>query len=125
MISTFGLTLTIFVAGWIALGALQRRSIGFGSRAFACFGVLIAAWAGGELMVMTASDTVELRWARRVFYLASAGLPAVWLWLGIRAAEPRWYVENPRRILAAFVLPLFFYSCLFFSFVIPRFQSSI
>ncbi|MBB83377.1 MAG: hypothetical protein CL931_06160 [Deltaproteobacteria bacterium] len=113
MISTFGLTLTIFVAGWIALGALQRRSIGFGSRAFACFGVLIAAWAGGELMVMTASDTVELRWARRVFYLASAGLPAVWLWLGIRAAEPRWYVENPRRILAAFVLPLFFYSCLY------------
>ena len=113
MISTLGLTLTIFVAGWIALGALHRPSIGFGSRTFALFGALIGMWAAGELMVRLATTPDEIRWARRAFFFASAGLPAVWFWLGARAAGPAWYVRDPRRVLVAFAAPGFFYSCLY------------
>lgn len=113
MISSLGLILTIFVAGWIALGALHRPSVGFGSRTFALFGVLIGLWAAGDLMVRLAATPVELRWARRCFFLASAGLPAVWFWLGARAAGSAWYVRDPRRVAIAFTVPAFFYSCLY------------
>lgn len=113
MISTLGLTLTIFVAGWIAIGALHRPSVGFGSRTFALFGALIGMWAAGELMVRLATTPAEIRWARRGFFLAAAGLPAAWFWLGARAAGPAWYLRHPRRIAIAFVLPAFFYSCLY------------
>lgn len=113
MISTLGLTLTIFVAGWITLGALHRLSIGFGSRTFSLFGMLIGMWATGELMVRLATTPDEILWARRVFYFASAGLPAVWFWLGARTAGPAWYVRDPRRVALAFAAPIFFYSCLY------------
>ena len=113
MISTLGLTLTIFVAGWIAIGSIQRPSVGFGSRAFALFGVLIALWAAGEIMISQATSPLEIRWARRGFFLAAAGLPAAWFWLGARAAAPDWYRRDPRRVVLAFATPAFFYSCLY------------
>jgi len=113
MVLILGLTFTIFVAGWLAIGALQRPTLGFGTRAFVSFGALIALWSVGELLVMAASTPAELTSARRVFFFASAGLPPTWFWLGVRAAQPGWYTRDPRRVAAAFAVPAFFYSSLY------------
>lgn len=113
MIFVLGLFQTIFIAGWLAISAMQRRFAGVGSTAYAFFGVLIALWAIGELLILAAEGPLELTHARRVFYLGAAGLPPTWFWVAVRAASPEWYGCRPQRIAAAFVVPAFFYSCLY------------
>ena len=113
MTLVFGLFQTIFVSGWMTIGALQRRIAGVGSAAYAFFGALIALWAIGELLVMAADSPDAVLTARRTFYLAATGLPPTWFWLASRAAKPRWSRENPARVGYAFLTPAFFYSCLY------------
>ncbi len=113
MIFVLGLFQTIFIAGWLAISAMQRRVAGVGSSAYAVFGVLIALWSIGELLVMSAEGPAELTDARRVFYLGATGLPPTLLWVGIRSANPDWYVRRPWWIGAIFLAPAFFYSCLY------------
>ena len=108
MTLVFGLFQAIFVAGWMTIGALQRRIAGVGSAAYAFFGVLIALWSIGELLVMAADSPDAVLTARRTFYLAATGLPPTWFWLASRAAKPRWSRENPARVGYAFLTPAFF-----------------
>ncbi len=108
-----GFYLSIFVAGWLTIGALQRESRGGGTRSFAVFGVIIACWSIGELLVLEADTPEQITLARRMLFLGAAGLPPTWFWLGAQAARPRWFIAKPRRVALAFVVPLFFYSCLY------------
>ena len=113
MTLVFGLFQTIFVAGWLTIGALQRRIAGVGSAAYAFFGILIALWSIGELLVIAADGTESVLTARRTFFFAAAFLPPTWFWLATRVAKPRWSRENPKRVAYAFITPAFFYSCLY------------
>ncbi len=108
-----GLFLSVFIAGWLTISALQRRLAGVGGSAYAAFGVWIALWAIGELLLMAAQDPSGVLVGRRVFYAGAAGLPPTWFWVAVRAARPGWYAADPRRIGLAFLLPGFFYSCLY------------
>jgi signal transduction histidine kinase len=108
-----GLFLSVFIAGWLTISAVQRRLAGVGASAFAAFGIWIALWAIGELLLMSARGPSEVLVGRRVFYLGAAGLPPTWFWVATRAARPAWYVRRPGRVALAFLLPGFFYSCLY------------
>jgi signal transduction histidine kinase len=108
-----GFFFTIAVAGWLCLGALFGRSSGRGSHALAVLGLIGACWAIGELLLLRAVSQPELVTARRVFHLGAAGLPPVWLWVSLRAYGPRWFARRPAAITAAFLVPFFFYSFLY------------
>ncbi len=89
------------------------RGAGPGTRPFALFGVIIGLWCVGELLLMSASTSEEIRLARRVFFLGAAGLSPTWFWVSVRAVNPGWYAHRPQWILLAFLAPAFFYSCLY------------
>jgi signal transduction histidine kinase len=108
-----GFYLTIAVAGWLVLGASLGRTAGRGAFALAALGLIAGAWAVGELMLLHAASQDELILARRVFYLGAAGLPPVWFWVSLRAAEPREMARTRVVIALGFVVPLFFYSFLY------------
>lgn len=113
MTLVLGFYLSIFVAGWLTIGALQRESRGAGTRSFAAFGVIIACWSIGELLALEADTPAQITFARRLLFLGAAGLPPTWFWLGALAARPRWFDATPQRVALVFAVPLFFYSCLY------------
>lgn len=113
MTLVLGFYLSIAIAGWLTIGSLHGRDAGSGTRPFAVFGVIIALWCVGELRVMAADTTDAMILARRIFFIATAGLPPTWFWLSARASNPRWYADRPQLVGLAFLAPAFCYSCLY------------
>jgi signal transduction histidine kinase len=110
---TLGFYFSIAVAGWLTFGSIHGRKAGAGTRPFAFFGLIIALWSVGELIVADAATPEARILARRIFFLGAAGLAPTWFWLSVRSAAPDWYMRRPQLIIAAFLAPAFFYSCLF------------
>ena len=113
MALAFGFYASLLVAGWLIIGSLHRGSSRAGTRAFAFFGIFIAAWSIGELIALSATAPSQSQLARRLFFFGAAGLPPTWFWLSARAARPAWFVRHPTLVPVAFVVPFAIYSCLY------------
>ena len=113
MALALGFYASLLVAGWLIIGSLNRGSNRTGTRAFALFGVFIAAWSIGEFVALSATNSEQILLARRLLFFGAAGLPPTWLWLSARADRPDWFVRHPQSVAAAFVVPFVIYSCLY------------
>jgi PAS domain-containing protein len=109
------LELTALLSFWLCLGAWQEEGAASGRRAFVTLSLCVFAWAVGVLAQVEGLITLEQQ--HRIVLLGALPIPALWLSLGLLAADHP--LSRSRRWLpAAIVTPqLLLYATLYVDFL--------
>ncbi|HEX5066630.1 MAG TPA: hypothetical protein VFY49_10985 [Myxococcota bacterium] len=105
------LELTALLSFWLCLGAWQEEGAASGRRAFVALSLCVFAWAVGVLAHVEGMVTLEQQ--HRIVLLGALPIPALWLSLGLLAADHPLARTRPWLLVAIMTPQILLYSTLY------------